>query len=208
MPLGELIARLDPPPQADVLQAARKLNHRAFVIVGLIVNASQLFPDQWIYVHSPDVQVGRIQNFGNWSAAMVPDPRQTSLGMEYFCTEGDDVWTMSDADLIHLATRELVKLKLAEARHVVDGIVFRQPGAYPVYDAEYRDSLTILRRFLATIENLQTVGRNGMHRYNNLDHSMLTGMLAVGNLLGEDHDLWQVNTESSYHEQAPSDRST
>jgi protoporphyrinogen oxidase len=203
MPLSELIARLDPSPPAGVQQAARQLNYRSFVIVGLVVDRADLFPDQWIYIHGPEVRVGRIQNFKNWSAAMVPDPRQTSLGMEYFCSEGDDIWTMPDADLIQLATCELSSLGLADPDDVVDGVVFRQPKAYPVYDRAYRGHVEVIQRFLATIENLQTIGRNGMHRYNNMDHSMLTGVLAARNLLGGNHDLWQVNTESSYQEQIP-----
>lgn len=202
MPLSDLIARLDPPPPADVVQAARQLTYRAFILVGLIVDRADLFPDNWIYVHSPEVKVGRVQNFKNWSPAMVPDPQKTSLGMEYFCTEGDAVWRMSDTELIELATRELASLGLAYAAEVEDGAVIRQPKAYPVYDREYRQHLQVIQRHLATIDNLQTIGRNGMHRYNNQDHSMLTGMLAVRNLLGEDHDLWSANTERSYYEGA------
>ena len=129
MPIDELIIRLDPPASPAVLQAARQLSYRAFVIVGLIVEQADLFPDNWIYVHSPEVRVGRIQNFKNWSAAMVPDPSRTSLGMEYFCTEGDDTWTMSDAELILLASRELTGLRLGNIRDVMDGVVFRQPKA-------------------------------------------------------------------------------
>jgi protoporphyrinogen oxidase len=201
MPLTELITRLDPPPPANVVQAAHKLSYRAFIIVGLIMDRAELFPDNWIYVHSPEVKVGRIQNFRNWSAAMVPDPSKTSLGMEYFCTEGDDIWAMSDVELIQLATRELVSLGLVDISDVEDGVVFRQPKAYPVYDREYREHLGVIQPFLATIDNLQTIGRNGMHRYNNMDNSMLTGMLAVRNLLGEDHNLWSVNTERSYQEE-------
>ena len=200
MPLAELIFRLDPPPPADVLEAARKLSYRAFVIVGLIVDQEDLFPDQWIYVHSPGVKVGRIQNFKNWSAALVPDPIKTSLGMEYFCNEGDDIWRMADAELIELAIREMVSLGLAEVGDVKDGVVFRQPNAYPIYDPEYREHLDVIQRFLATVDNLQTIGRNGMHRYNNMDHSMLMGMLAVENVLGESYNLWQVNEEQEYLE--------
>ncbi len=200
MPLPELMIRLDPSPPPDVLQAAQQLIYRAFILVGLIVDRADLFPDQWIYVHDPAVKVGRIQNFKNWSAAMVPDSRKTSLGMEYFCTEGDDTWTMSDADLVNLAVRELASLGLADIAAVEDGIVIRQPRAYPVYDREYRHHLAVIRRFLATIDNLQTIGRNGLHHYNNQDHSMLTGMLAVKNLRGEAHDLWSVNTDRSYCE--------
>jgi len=205
MPLNELLERLDPPPPTGVIQAARNLVYRAFVIVGLIVRQRDLFPDNWLYIHSPQVQVGRIQNFKNWSAAMVPDASTTSLGMEYFCDEGDALWTMRDGDLIVLATRELEQLGLAQARDVTDGVVIRQPKAYPVYTNHYRTHLQTIREYLAPFENLQTVGRNGMHRYNNQDHSMLTGMLAAKNVLGDKHDLWQVNTDRSYYEEFMSD---
>jgi protoporphyrinogen oxidase len=201
MPLRELIAKLDPPPPADVIQAAQGLAYRDFILVGLIINRSELFPDNWLYIHSPNVKVGRIQNFKNWSAAMVPDSGMTSLGMEYFCSEGDAIWEMEDAELIRLATAELTVLGLASAEEVTDGVVIRQPKAYPVYDGEYRKHLQVLQSYLATLTNLQTIGRNGMHRYNNQDHSMLTGLLAVRNLLGEQHDLWNVNTERSYYEE-------
>jgi protoporphyrinogen oxidase len=203
MPLPELIGRLDPPPPSDVLRAASSLTYRAFILVGLIVKRADLFPDQWIYIHSPELQVGRVQNFKNWSPAMVPDPATTGLGMEYFCTEGDDLWRMPDAALIELARREAAALGLADAGDVVDGVVYRQPGAYPVYDGAYREPLASVRAFLATLTNLQTIGRNGMHRYNNQDHSMLTAMLAVKNLRGGSHDLWSVNTEQSHHETHP-----
>jgi len=201
MSLDELITRFDPPPPTNVMQAAHKLSYRAFILVGLVVGRAELFPDQWIYIHSPEVKVGRVQNFKNWSSAMIPDSQKTSLGMEYFCTEGDDIWTMSDAELVQLATRELSSLGLADISDAEDGVVFRQPKAYPVYDHEYHEHLQVIQRFLATIDNLQTIGRNGMHRYNNQDHSMLTGTLAARNLLREDHDLWSVNTERSYYEE-------
>jgi protoporphyrinogen oxidase len=200
MPLTELMARLSPPPLVEVCQATRELSYRAFIIVGLIIDRADVFPDNWIYVHSPAVNVGRIQNFKNWSASMVPDPEKTSLGMEFFCDVGDEIWAKSDIELIALATHELAQLGLADAGDVEDGVVIRQPHAYPVYDADYRQHLEVIRQYLTTIRNLQTIGRNGMHRYNNQDHSMLTGILAARNLLGEDHDLWQVNTERSYYE--------
>lgn len=200
MPLNELCTRLDPPPPPDVVQAARGLNYRDFLLVGLILDRAETFPDNWIYVHSPEVEVGRIQNFKSWSAAMVPDPSKTCLGMEYFCNEGDDVWSMADADLIELATDELAALNLADRDDVKDGVVIRQHKAYPIYDHDYRGHLEVIQRFIETCDNLQTVGRNGMHRYNNQDHSMLAAMLAVRNLQGENHDLWNVNTERSYYE--------
>lgn len=206
MPLPELVGRIDPPPE-NVVQAARRLNYRSLILVGLIVNRPDLFPDQWIYVHSPELRVGRIQNFKNWSPAMMPDPARTSLGMEYFCTEGDDTWQSPDAALIELAGQELAALGLARVSDVVDGVVFRQPSAYPVYDRTYRQDLDSVRDFLAGVTNLQTIGRSGMHRYNNQDHSMLTAMLAVKNILGERHDLWSVNTDQSHNEEYSAPRS-
>jgi protoporphyrinogen oxidase len=200
MPLPELVRCLNPVPPDEVVRAARGLRYRDFLVVALMTERTSMFPDQWIYMHSPDVRVGRIQNFGNWSSAMVPDPQTSSLGMEYFCDEGDELWQMPDNELIALAERELVKLGLARMDDIKDGVVVRQPKAYPIYDGAYRSNLETVRRFLETLENLQTVGRNGMHRYNNMDHSMLTGMLAVRNLLGQGHDLWAVNVEQVYHE--------
>ena len=207
MPISALVARMKPQPPEEVLHAARSLKYRDFLIVALIVARKDLFPDSWIYIHSPEVKVGRIQNFKNWSAALVPDASKSCLGMEYFCSVGDEIWEMSDAELVELATRELVGLGLATTAEVEDGVVIRQPKAYPVYDAEYRGHLRVLEGFLKGIDNLQTIGRNGMHRYNNQDHSMLTGILAVRNILGEKHDLWDVNTERSYYEDFSVDRS-
>jgi protoporphyrinogen oxidase len=200
IPLDELIELLDPPPPEEILRAARGLCHRDFILVGLIVDKSNLFPDNWIYIHSPEVKVGRIQNFRNWSAALVPEAGKTSLGMEYFCSEGDAVWRLQDAELIQIAKEELQKLGLAPMSSVEDGVVFRQKKAYPVYNQDYRRNVEILQRFLGTIGNLQTIGRNGLHRYNNQDHSMLTAIMAVRNIQGEKHDLWTVNTDASYGE--------
>lgn len=200
MPLGELIPRLDPSPPNEVVEAAKKLKYRAIILVGLILNQKRLFPDQWIYVHSPETKVGRIQNFKNWSAAMVPDPNKTSLGMEYFCSEGDEIWSMSDAQLLELALSDFSGMGWTTLEAPIDGLVFRQAKAYPVYDSGYQENLDVIHRFLSTISNFQSVGRNGIHRYNNQDHSMYTAILAVKNLLGEDHDLWSVNTEPSHCE--------
>ena len=201
MPLSELICQLDPPAPPEVQDAAVQLSYRDFLTVVLIFHQPDLFADNWIYIHSPEVKVGRIQNFKNWSPHMVPDPDMSSLGLEYFCTENDDLWRMSDADLIALGRREIEQIGLARAADVVDGVVVRQLKAYPVYDAAYAGHLETIKSFLAEFKNLQTVGRNGLHKYNNQDHSMLTAILAVRNLNGEHHDLWQVNTERSYHEE-------
>ena len=202
MPVTELVLRLSPPPPAPVREAARRLSYRDFLTVCLIVDRPDPFPDNWIYVHSPEVKVGRIQNFRSWSPDMVPDPGKASLGLEYFCTEGDALWTMPDAELIPLGKQELERIGLARASDIADGCVFRVPKAYPVYDATYREHLDTVREFVDGLENLQTIGRNGLHRYNNQDHAMLTGLLAVRNLAGgERHDLWSVNTEQEYHEE-------
>lgn len=201
MPLALLLHRLDPLPPNHVLEAALGLKYRDFLIVTLIINRDHLFPDNWLYIHSPEFRVGRIQNFKNWSSAMVPDPSMTCLGMEYFCSQGDELWELDDEELIQLATEEIVQLHLGvRTGDVQDGCVIRQLKAYPVYDGEYRWHLQVLEDYIKTFENLQTVGRNGMHRYNNQDHSMLTALLAAKNILGEDHDLWNVNVERSYHE--------
>jgi protoporphyrinogen oxidase len=209
MPVTALLNRLDPLPPQSILEAAQGLKYRDFLIVSLIVNQPDLFPDNWIYIHSPEFKVGRIQNFKNWSPALVPDLSKTCLGMEYFCSEGDQLWEMSDADLIKLASCEAVKLGLGvQPNDVEDGVVIRQRKAYPVYDGEYRQHLKVIQDYLETFDNLQTVGRNGMHRYNNQDHSMLTAMLAVKNILGENHDLWNVNTERSYHEEFTKEKYT
>jgi protoporphyrinogen oxidase len=201
MPITELVKRFDPPAPEEVLKAAEKLHYRDFLIVALIIDRDHLFPDNWIYVHNQDVKVGRIQNFKNWSSHMVPDEGKTCVGMEYFCNKGDDIWSMSDSDLIRLAADELSSIGLAVKSEVRDGTVIRQTSAYPVYDNGYREQLSVIQEYLKTIDNLQTVGRNGMHHYNNQDHSMLTGLLAVRNILGEAHDLWTVNTERSYYEE-------
>ena len=202
MPVTELIKAMDPPPAAEVLEAADKLSYRDFLTVCLIVNKRDLFPDNWIYIHDPDVHVGRIQNYRNWSPDMIPNEEQSSLGLEYFCTEGDEVWCTPDEDLIELGKREVEHIGLASYEDVVDGCVVRVEKAYPVYDEAYAQYLSTIREFVDGLENLQTIGRNGLHRYNNQDHAMLTGMYAVENLMFDrNHDLWAVNTDGEYHEE-------
>jgi hypothetical protein len=202
MPVTEFIKKLDPPAPPSVLQAAEKLNYRDFFTVCLIVNKPDLFPDNWIYVHDPAVSVGRIQNFKNWSPHMVPDDAKTSLGLEYFCNEGDKLWNMADADLIEFGKRELEHIGLASAADIEDGCVFRVPKAYPIYDSQYRDYLTIVKTFVGSLKNCQTIGRNGLHRYNNQDHAMVTGMVSVRNIMfGEKNDLWSINTDQEYLEE-------
>jgi protoporphyrinogen oxidase len=201
LPLRNLVRSFRPPAPEAVRGAAEGLRYRDFLVVALVLDREDLFPDNWIYIHTPGVRVGRVQNFNNWSAAMVPVPGRTCLGLEYFCFAGDGMWTMSDADLIDLATRELAELGLAPGARVEDGAVVRMPKAYPIYDAAYSGHVDAIRDFIDPIPNLHTVGRNGMHKYNNQDHSMLTAMFAVENMLGASHDLWAVNTDFEYHEE-------
>jgi protoporphyrinogen oxidase len=201
MPIRELIQRFDPPAPADVINAANRLKYRDFLTVALVINKPDLFPDNWIYIHDPDVKLGRLQNFKNWSPEMVPDPAKSCLGLEYFCFEGDGLWTMSDDDLIALGKKELVSLGLANMEDIEDGAVVRMPKAYPVYDPGYEEAVNVVRSFIEGLSNLQLVGRNGMHKYNNQDHSMLTAMLAAKNILGHNYDLWGINVDKEYHEE-------
>ncbi len=203
LPLRTTVGIAEPEAPAEVRDAARGLRYREFLTVLLVIDSPDLFPDNWIYIHQPGVRVLRIQNFKSWSPAMVPEgSTDSSIGMEYFCFEGDDLWTMDDDDLVKMAGREIEKLHLAEASKVKFGFVARVHKAYPIYDVEYAERVQTIRRWLETIGNLQQVGRNGLHRYNNSDHSMLTAMRAVDNiLLGTHHDIWAVNAESVYHEE-------
>ncbi len=202
MPIRDLIQRLDPAPPAWLQSAADDFRYRDFLTVVLIVRKANLFLDNWIYVHEPGVKVGRIQNYNNWSPEMVPDASTTTcLGLEYFCFEGDQLWNLPDEELRALAIKEVAQLGLVDPSLVIDGKVLRVEKAYPVYDGRYEAGLKQVRRFLEQTPNLQLVGRNGMHRYNNQDHSMLTGMLAARNILGlGKFDLWKVNADTDYHE--------
>ena len=202
MPLTEVIEKLDPPPPREVLEASRRLSYRDFLTVCLIVDRSSLFSDNWIYVHEPDVKVARIQNYKNWNREMVPDSTKTSLGLEYFCNEGDELWSLSNEALIELGKRELEKIGLSSYDEIEDGCVYRVPKSYPIYDSGYREHLAVPAGFLDRLENFQTIGRNGLHRYDNQDHAMLTGMAAVRNLVnGEDNDLWNINADEEYQEE-------
>jgi protoporphyrinogen oxidase len=201
MPIRNLIHSLDPPPPREVIEAADSLRYRDFLTVALIIDKDDLFPDNWIYIHADELKVGRIQNFKNWSPEMVSDPKRTALGLEYFVQEHDESWSMEDADLIELGRREIAELGLASAEDVIDGTVVRMPKAYPVYDGNYQAALQVIREWLECLENLQLIGRNGQHRYNNQDHSMVTGVYAARNIIGESYDIWDVNVEADYHEE-------
>jgi protoporphyrinogen oxidase len=202
LPLRTTVGIATPEAPKPVREAAQGLRYREFLTVLLVIEGEDLFPDNWIYIHQPGVRVLRIQNFKSWSPWMVPNDRDASIGMEYFCFEGDELWNMADDDLVAMASQEIEKLHLARAAKVKFGFVARVHKAYPIYDELYASRVDTIRAWLETIENLTQVGRNGLHRYNNSDHSMLTAMRAVDNiLLGTHHDIWAVNAESVYHEE-------
>ncbi len=200
MPMRELVHTITPPPPDEVRAAADGLHYRDYLTVALVVPESRSFPDNWIYIHAPDVEVGRIQNYGSWSPYMVKDGR-TCLGMEYFVFEGDELWEMADDRLVALASRELGQLGLVEPGDVEHGYVVRVPKAYPYYDFTYEANVRTIRKYLeAEAPNVHPIGRNGMHKYNNQDHSMYTAMLTVENMYGASNDIWAVNVEEEYHE--------
>ena len=202
MPITSLVTRLSPEPPEDVLQAAKALKYRGFLLVVLILKDTDLFPDQWIYVHDPTVRIGRIQNYRNWSPDMVPDPATSSLGVEFFCNEGDPFWSTDDAELISLAARETEILGLASRGAVLDGTVIRIPKAYPVYELNYRKNLSLLQRYTAGFHNLHLIGRNGNFRYNNMDQAMLSGLNASRKILGK--PLLETSAQDSpYLEDGP-----
>jgi protoporphyrinogen oxidase/predicted dehydrogenase len=201
IPLSELIFNLDPPAPPLVESAARKLRYRDLVLVALMTTEAEPFPDNWIYLHDPDTRAGRVQNYGVWSEDMVR-PGTTCLGVEYFCFEGDDIWNMSDEEAVELAKGELARIGLIDPSKVIDGVKVLVPKAYPMYDEAYEDAVETIRKYLERFENLQTCGRNGLHHYNNQDHSMWTAILATLNVVdGAAHDVWAVNTEADYLEE-------
>ena len=200
-PMRELAGRIHPLPAT--LPAAMDLRYRDFLTVALMIRSDDLFPDNWIYIHDGKVQVGRIQNFRSWSPEMVPDPHMACVGLEYFCFEGDGLWSSTDAELVALATREMGLLGLCDPADVTGGVVVRQEKAYPVYDDAYRANVDAMRGELAAAyPTLHLVGRNGMHRYNNQDHAMMTAMLTVRNIEAgyAKYDIWAVNEDAEYHE--------
>ena len=201
LPLRATVGLAGAAADGVVQGAAQGLRYRDFLTVALVIDGEDLFPDDWIYIHEPGVRVGRIQNYRSWSPWMVPDQSKACVGLEYFCFQGDDLWTMADEQLVELAKDELAKLGLVAREQVERGFVTRVPLAYPMYDADYSERVDAIRGWLETLDNLQQVGRNGLHRYNNSDHSMLTAIRAVENIVdGARHDLWAVNAESVYHE--------
>ncbi|MBN8835661.1 MAG: NAD(P)/FAD-dependent oxidoreductase [Sphingobacteriia bacterium] len=201
-PMRELIANTYPQLPEVARNAAQQLSYRDFITVVLICNDADAFSDNWIYIHDPNVKVGRIQNFKSWSPYMVPDPNMACYGLEYFCFEGDGMWTSTNEELIALGKKEIEKIGLTTQASIVDGYVVRQPKAYPVYDHSYKENVDVIKNTLKEYPGLYLVGRNGMHKYNNQDHSMMTAMLAAKNIIAgqEIYDIWNVNEDAEYHE--------
>jgi protoporphyrinogen oxidase len=207
MPIRELVGQIEPQLPSSAIQAARSLRYRDFLTVGLIVRDRERFAENWIYIHDSGVKVGRVQNYKSWSPEMVPDSAYCSYGLEYFCFEGDGLWTTPDSELIELAKKEIQQVNLAASADVVDGCVIRQPKAYPVYDDAYQSNVDTIRKALENCPTLHLVGRNGMHKYNNQDHAMMTAMLTAKNILAGEcrYDVWAVNQDAEYHEAIESD---
>ncbi|MDQ6751715.1 MAG: NAD(P)/FAD-dependent oxidoreductase [Actinomycetota bacterium] len=200
LPLRTMVGLAVPGPPPEVVEAAAGLRYRDFICVALVLEGEDLFPDNWIYVHDPAVLVARVQNFAAWSPWMIPEAGRSCVGMEYFCFEGDDLWSRSDDELVELATAEFSSVGLGDRGRVLAGHVVRVPKAYPIYDESFAWRVEVIRGWLQGLSGFQQIGRNGLHRYNNADHSMLTAMRAVENLDGADHDVWAVNADSWYHE--------
>lgn len=201
MPLPDMIKIMHPKPPKDVIEAADKLLFRNFLVVNVILNKESIFKDQWLYIHSPEVKMGRIQNYKNWSPAMVADTSRTSLGLEYFCSKNDDIWNMDDVSLIDFAMDELEKTGIALRKHLIDGFVIRESNVYPVYTVNYKENLTKIKDYLKGFDNFQPIGRAGLFRYDNSDHAILTGIKAAKNFLGESsNDVWETDPDKAYIE--------
>lgn len=199
-PLDEMIKMIQPEVPANILALVKKMRFRSFFDVCLVVNKKDVFPDNWIYVHEPEVQLLRVQNFKNWSPAMATGENQTPIGAEYVCWKTDELWKMNEVEQIKLATKELEQIGLLKAVLVEGGVVMKNKTAYPVYHLDYKEDLKEIFDYLAKFKNLQTIGRAGLYRYNNMDHSILTGFYAARNVLGEHLDVLAVNADNEFHE--------
>lgn len=201
IPITQLLEQFSPRVPAEIISAVKNLHYRSTIIVNVIVGIKSIFPDNWIYVHSPEAVVGRIGNLKNWSSDMVPDPDKTTLGLEYFCTEGDTLWNKGEKELLRLAAKDLSILKLAKETDIKDGFVVKIAKTYPVYDRKYPQNYKVVVDYVKQFKNIQPIGRYGMFKYNNMDHSILTGLYAAENILGKNHDIWKVNADQEYHEE-------
>jgi protoporphyrinogen oxidase len=199
----ELVGIMNIPADKEVIEAANRLSYRSLITVDIIIKKKDVFPDNWIYIHSPEVKLGRIQNFKNWSRDMISDPDKTTLGLEYFCNENDQMWNMPDNELFNLAASEVEKIKICKASDIEDYIIIRVPKAYPVYNMGYKQHLDVIGNYLKKFSNLQLVGRYGLFKYNNMDHSILTALYAAKNIENGERlfDTWTVNTDDEYHEE-------
>lgn len=201
IPLTEFVMKLRPMAPERVLDAVRALYYRDHITVNLIVRRASVFPDNWVYVHSPEVRMARIASYGNFSTEMLTSPSKSALSVEYFTFAHEDLWRMGDSELVELATEELCRVGLVREDEVEDGFVLREKDAYPTYFTKYRQHLDIVKDYLAVFKNVMVMGRGGMYRYNNQDHSILSGLLAARNYCGEQHDLWEINEEKEYLEE-------
>lgn len=206
MPLRDTLLKMTPELADAATKAAASLRYRDFLTVALVVEVERPFADQWIYIHEPNTKVGRVQNYRNWSEAMTPEAGRTCLGFEYFCQEDDGLWEMDDEALVELARKECAAIGLASEDQVVKGYVVRMPKSYPLYTPDYSEKIDQIREGLSAVSNLHVMGRNGMHKYNNQDHSMLTSMIAVDNLdpRTKGRDPWMVNSDAEYIEDGES----
>lgn len=203
IPVTELINILRPAPSEKILSASKRLSYRSIITIDIIINKKDVFPDNWIYIHSPEVKLGRIQNFKNWSSKMVPDLDKTSLGLEYFCNEKDDFWNMSDEKLFEIASSEVEKINICKASEIEDYTIVRVPKAYPIYNTGYKEYISTIQNYLRKFHNLQLIGRYGLFKYNNMDHSIVTGLYAAKNIMQGAYtfDTWSVNTDNEYQEE-------
>ena len=203
IPVTELISILSPSPSEAILNAAKALKYRSLITVDIIINKKNVFPDNWIYIHSPDVKLGRIQNFKNWSLKMIPDQNKTSLGLEYFCNENDEFYNMTNEELFKIAASEIEKLCLCKSADIEDYTVIRIPKAYPVYDIGYKKHINLIKDYLKEFRNLELAGRYGLFKYNNMDHSILTGLHSATNIIKGKriYDTWNINVDEEYHEE-------
>jgi protoporphyrinogen oxidase len=201
MPLPHLINSINSDPPKEIHQSASQLKFRSFLVVNVILEKEHLFPDQWVYVHSPEVKLGRIQNYKNWSMDMISDPKNTSLGLEYFCREGDDLWNMNDKEIINFAMNELQEIGIASQKHLVGGFVLRRKNVYPVYSLDYQEKRAILKTYLKHFQNLRPIGRAGLFKYDNSDLALLSGIVAAENYLGKSNrDIWNLGEDQKYLE--------
>ncbi|MBN1913647.1 MAG: FAD-dependent oxidoreductase, partial [Candidatus Omnitrophica bacterium] len=201
MPVSLLVLRMNPRPPQEIIKACASLTYRSLVMVYLVLKRKELFKDNWLYIQDEAFGVCRIQNYKNWSPEMIGSDDKTTLGMEYFCSEGDRLWRQNNILIIEQASCELERLNIARREDIVDSFVLRVPMAYPVYKKGYEQDLNKVRSFLSGFDNLYCIGRAGIFRYNNMDHSVLTGFLAAENILGADNNLWDINTDQAYHEE-------